>query len=438
MPDNNIKITFPDQKELILPIINGVYDTKGLDSTKLYSSSGYFSFDPGFMSTASCCSQITYIDGDKGELMHRGYNIEDLANNCDFLEVVYLLLFGELPKLEEFQNFSKKINSHTLIHEEIHNILNGFIHASHPMAMMIGMFASLSGFYYEEDKIYDKLNQENIDLFCIRSVAKILTIVSAIYKKHIGQKFIYPQNNLSYSENFLRMMFKVEAEEYKFNKKFVNAINKILILHADHEQNASTSTVRLAGSSGANPYACISAGLASLWGPAHGGANEAVIEMLEEIGVVENIPNFIKKVQNKEAKLMGFGHRIYKNFDPRAVVLKKSADEILNDIDFNSNEKEFSENLRLLKIAKELEKIALNDEYFISRKLYPNVDFYSGLILKAIGIPTIMFTPIFALSRTSGWVAQWKEMINDGIKIGRPRQIYTGKTKRKFVYINNR
>jgi citrate synthase len=436
---NNIKLIMPDGEEIELPIIKSSEGPNGIDITKLYALSNYFTFDPGFMSTASCASSVTYIDGDKGELMHRGYNIADLARNCDFLEVVYLLLFQNLPNKIEFESFSKEINNHTLIHEKIHQILNGFICNSHPMAMIIALFSSLSAFYYKPNESYSKYNQDDVNLVCIRSIAKILTIVSATYKMYIGQKFIYPKNNLRYAENFLNMMFAVEAEEYKLNKKFTKAINAILILHADHEQNASTSTVRLAGSTGANPFACIAAGAASLWGPAHGGANEAVISMLEEIKEISNIPSFIKKVKNKEVKLMGFGHRVYKNFDPRASVLKEIADEVLLDIE--NEEKNcclVKKNYKLFKIAKALEEIALNDEYFISRKLYPNVDFYSGLILSAIGIPTIMFTPIFALARTSGWIAQWKEMINDNVKIGRPRQIYTGDLKKDFINIDDR
>jgi citrate synthase len=446
-PSEIAKLKFENGEEIDLPIIKGSYGPSAVDVTKLYAMSDIFTFDPGFMSTASCVSKITYIDGVKGTLMHGGYAISDLAKNCDFLEVVYLLFFGELPNEKQLNDFSKEINNHTLIHEKIHEILQGFTCNAHPMAMIIGLFSSLSAFYYKPDQIYDKSNHEEVYEVCVRSVAKILTIVAACFKKHIGQKFIYPQNHLSYSENFLQMMFGVESTEYKINKKSAKAINAILILHADHEQNASTSTVRLAGSTGANPFACIAAGVASLWGPAHGGANEAVIKMLEEIKDFSKIPDFIEKVKKKEAKLMGFGHRVYKNFDPRASVLKEIADDVMKDFfqnnfdetscDFQKNE--YKKNLQLLEIAKKLEEIALNDEYFISRKLYPNVDFYSGLILKVIGIPTIMFTPIFALARVSGWIAQWKEMVNEGsLKIGRPRQIYSGHPPRDFVKINER
>lgn len=423
-------LSIPQKPDVKLEIIKSNYGPDVIDVTKLYSETGMFSYDPGFMSTAACTSNITYIDGEKGELLHRGYNISDLANKCDFLEVVHLLLYGDLPNKEEFTSFANKITKHTMVHEQIYQVLDSFIRSSHPMSMIIGLFGSLSAFYHEQDHFTDPAN---IDLFCTRAIAKILTIVTMVYKHYIGQPIIHPCNKLDYSSNFLKMMFSIPVEDYEINPIFRDAINAIFILHADHEQNASTATVRLAGSTGANPFACIAAGVASLWGPAHGGANEAVIAMLENIGNVDRIPEFIAKAKDKNSgfKLMGFGHRVYKNFDPRANVLKEKAKNILGAC-------ENKYDLKLLEIAHKLEEIALNDEYFISRKLYPNVDFYSGLILKTIGIPKIMFTPIFALARVSGWVAQWKEMVDQKSKIGRPRQLYMGHQPREFINMNKR
>ena len=395
-----------------------------IDISKLYQKTGMFTFDPGFMSTASCSSKITFIDGDKGELLHSGYNISELADGShDFLEISYLLLNGELPNKEQLKEFTDKINQRTLVHNQLKNVMCGFTRSAHPMSMIIGLLASMSAFYHDKD-----FTQPDItELVCLRAIAKINTIVGMVYKHYIGQSTMSPLNKLDYASNFLRMMFGVTSEEYEINKIFRDAMNIIFILHADHEQNASTSTVRLAGSSGANPFACLAAGTASLWGPSHGGANEAVIDMLEEIGDVKNIPQFIEKVKNKAegTKLMGFGHRVYKNFDPRANILREQSKKVLGVCDQKHN--------KLMDIALELERIALNDDYFKERKLYPNVDFYSGIILKAIGIPSIMFTPIFALSRTSGWVAQWKEMIETENKIGRPRQLYIGEKLRKVA-----
>ena len=423
------KIIIPGTLDINCEIKKGTMGPSAMDVTNFLTTTGIMTYDPGYTSTASCESQITYIDGDKGHLLHRGYKIEDLAQKCDFLEVVYLLFYGELPTKDELDLFNEKISEHTLLNERIYKIFAGFPCDAHPMSIIIGIFASLSAFYPQNEFSED----EDIDNACLMSVAKIVTIVAAVYKFHIGEHFAYPSKKLNYSENFLKMMFERPNEEYKIDKDFASAINMILILHADHEQNASTSTVRLAGSTGTNPFACIAAGLASLWGPAHGGANEAVIEMLKEIGDVSKVGEFIERVKRKEngVKLMGFGHRIYKNFDPRASVLKEEAKKITSSCG-NSRVK------KLLQIAQKLEEVALTDDYFISRKLYPNVDFYSGFILKAIGIPKIMFTPIFALSRVSGWISQWKEMLKTSNKIGRPRQLYTGLTERAFKPMKDR
>jgi citrate synthase len=421
MSKKQAKFVLPDGSEYQFDVIDGTIGPSAIDMRKLYDQTGFFTYDPGFMSTASCSSKITFIDGDKGQLMHRGYNIVDLASGkFDYLEIAYLLLYGNLPNKDEFQKFKNDINLHTLLHERVYEILNGFMCKAHPMAVIIGLLSSLSAFYHEAD-FSDK---DSIEITSHRMIAKIITIVAAVYKHTVGQKIIYPTNSLDYTSNFLKMMFAVESEDYVVNQTFRDALNIIFILHADHEQNASTSTVRLAGSSGANPFACIAAGVASLWGPLHGGANEAVINMLEEIGSVKNIQSFIEKVKNKveSTKLMGFGHRVYKNFDPRANILREQSKKVLALLGGRDD--------KLLDIAQELERIALQDSYFIERKLYPNVDFYSGIILKAIGIPTAMFTPIFALARVSGWIAQWKEMIEEKGKIGRPRQIYTGKKSR--------
>ena len=389
-----------------------------------------FTYDPGFMSTASCESKITYIDGDKGILRYRGYPIEELAAKSNFAEVEYLLLYGELPNKTQLEKFHNSINHHTLVHEQLQFLYRGFPRKAHPMAIMVGAVASLSAFYHDSTDISDPHYRDEA---CIRMIAKMPTLAAFAYKYSIGQPFIYPQNSLSIAGNFLRMMFAVPCEEYKINPVIEKALDRIFILHADHEQNASTSTVRLAGSTGANPYACIASGITSLWGPAHGGANEAVIKMLEEIGHKKNIPTYIKKAKDPKDsfRLMGFGHRVYKNYDPRAKVLKESCKEVLAELNIKNDP--------LLEVAMELEKIALEDDYFINRKLYPNVDFYSGIIYKALNIPVQMFTVLFAIARTVGWVAQWKEMIEDSdTKIGRPRQIYIGYNKRKYQSIKTR
>jgi citrate synthase len=415
-------------KTLEFPILKGTEGPDVIDITKLYSESGYFTYDPGFLSTASCDSKITYIDGDVGILRYRGYNIADLAEKSDFLEVCYLLLHGELPNAEEKKAFSRTITLHTMAHEQLHFLYRGFPRRSHPMAILVGAVASLSAFYHDS---LDITNPQDREISAIRMIAKMPTLCAMAYKYSIGQPFVYPQNKLGFAENFLHMMFATPCEEYKVNPVIAKAIDMIFILHADHEQNASTSTVRLAGSSGANPFACIGAGIASLWGPAHGGANEAVINMLLEIGTKDKIPEFIAGVKDKKRKLMGFGHRVYKNYDPRAAVLRKACHDVLVEVG-KADEP-------LLGIAMELERIALEDKYFIDRKLYPNVDFYSGIIYRALDIPAQMFTPIFALARTVGWVAQWKEMIEDPKqKIGRPRQLFNGATERKYVDIAKR
>lgn len=407
------------------PILPGTIGPSVIDVTKLYKETGMFTYDPGFMSTASCQSKITYIDGEKGILMHRGYLIQDLAEKSDFLEVAYLLLHGELPNINQKEEFVYNIKHHTLVHEQLQFLYRGFPRKSHPMAILVGAFSSLSSVYHDNLDITNPAQRESA---AIQMIAKIPTLAAMAYKYSIGQPFMYPRNDLSYAENFLYMMFGVPSEQYQPNKVLSKALDKIFILHADHEQNASTSTVRLAGSSGANPFACIGAGIASLWGPAHGGANEAVINMLQEIGKVENISKYIEKVKDKNSgfKLMGFGHRVYKNYDPRASVLRETCYEVLKELKVK--------NEPLLEIAMELEKVALNDEYFIERKLYPNVDFYSGIIYRAMGIPSQMFTVLFATARVAGWVAQWKEMMEDPAnKIGRPRQLYTGYPRRDFV-----
>ena len=408
-----------------IPVLSGTDGPNVLDIRMLFKETGLFTYDPGFTSTASCDSSITYIDGDKGILCHRGYNIKDLAINSDFLEVCYLLLHGELPSPLDKEKFDNLITQHTMLHEQLVHLYRGFRRDAHPMAIMVGVVGALSAFYHDSTDFSD-INQRMIA--CHRLIAKIATIGAMAYKYSIGQPFVYPKNNLSYAENFLHMTFSVPTQDYNINPKIAKAMDRFFILHADHEQNASTSTVRLAGSSGANPFACIAAGIASLWGPAHGGANEAVIKMLEEIGDVKNIPKYIEKAKDKEDsfRLMGFGHRVYKSYDPRAVVMKESAHEILNELNVHEDP--------LLKIALELEKIAMNDTYFIEKKLYPNVDFYSGFILKAIGFPTSMFTVLFAIGRTVGWVSHWKEMIEDPVnRIGRPRQLYRGKGSRNYL-----
>jgi citrate synthase len=412
------------------PLMAGSVGPKVIDIRSLYGQTGHFTFDPGYTATGACESKLTYIDGDEGILMHRGYRIEELADNSDFMEVCYLLLNGELPTAEEKKEFENTITNHTMVHEQINNFFRGFRRDAHPMAIMVGSVGALSAFYHDSLDINDP-HQRMITSH--RLVAKIPTLAAMAYKYSIGQPFVYPRNDLSYAENFLHMMFSVPAEEYKVNPVLARAMDRIFILHADHEQNASTSTVRLAGSTGANPFASVAAGISSLWGPAHGGANEAVLKMLSEIGSVNNIKPFIDNVKNQQddTRLMGFGHRVYKNYDPRAKVLMKNCHEVLDALGIKHEP--------LLEIAVELEKIALSDEYFIKRKLFPNVDFYSGIILKAMGIPTSMFTVLFALARTVGWIAQWKEMIEDpSQKLGRPRQLYTGPTERPYVPLHKR
>lgn len=414
------------EKSINLPVKQASIGQNVIDVSKLYASTGYFTYDPGFMSTASCQSTITYIDGDQGILRHRGYDIKDLAEKSDFLEVSYLLLYGELPNKDQYDVFSSKVTHHSLVNEQLRNLFMAFRHSAHPMAMTLAAVGSLSAFYHDVLDVRDITEREH---GAIRMIAKMPTIAAMAYKYSIGQPFIYPNNNLSFSENFLHMMFATPSEEYKINKVLSKALDKIFILHADHEQNASTSTVRLAGSSGANPFACISAGIASLWGPSHGGANEAVIKMLEDIKTPERIPEFIAKAKDKNSgvRLMGFGHRVYKNYDPRAAVLRETCKEVLTELG------QMKDN-PLLQIAIELEKIALSDQYFIERKLYPNVDFYSGIIYQAMGIPSQMFTVLFAVARTAGWIAQWKEMQEDvDQKISRPRQLYTGHVQREYL-----
>jgi len=420
-PPKFAQLTIED-KIFQIPIYESTIGPNVLDVSKLYKDSGYFTYDPGFMSTAACKSSITYIDGDKGLLRHRGYDIVELAQKCDFLEVAYLLLMGNLPNKEQFTKFSYDISHHSLLNEQMLSLFRGFRHSAHPMSIMLGSVACLSAFYHDYHEVH---NAEQQFIAAIRIIAKIPTIAAMTYKYTIGQPFIYPNNKYSFVDNFLHMMFATPCEEYKINPVISKALNMIFILHADHEQNASTSTVRIVGSTGADPFACICSGIASLWGPSHGGANEAVLEMLKKIGSVDNIPEYIKKAKDKTDPfvLMGFGHRVYKNYDPRAQVLKKTCNEVLNELGMQNDP--------LLKIAIELEKIALSDEYFIERKLYPNVDFYSGIIYKAIGIPVSMFTVMFALARTSGWIAQWYESKMDvEEKISRPRQLYTGLVER--------
>lgn len=419
-----------DGKTYDLPVLSPVIGPDVIDIRKLYDAADVFTFDPGFTSTASCESAITFIDGDKGELLHRGYPIDQLANQSTHIELCYLLLYGELPTAAQLQEFRTTVTRHTMVHEQMHNFFRGFRRDAHPMATMVGVVGAMSAFYHDSLDINDEWQRE---VASIRMIAKLPTIAAMAYKYSVGQPFVYPKNSLSYAGNFLHMCFAVPAEEYVVNPILERAMDRIMMLHADHEQNASTSTVRLAGSSGANPFACIAAGIACLWGPAHGGANQACLEMLREIGTVDRIPEYIAKAKDKTSgfRLMGFGHRVYKNFDPRATVMKQSADEVLDLLGVHDNP--------LLQVAKELERIALSDEYFISKKLYPNVDFYSGIILEAMGFPTSMFTPIFAISRTVGWISQWKEMIAEkNQKIGRPRQLYVGAPKRDYTPITQR
>ena len=409
------------------PIMAGSMGPDVVDIRTLHAKSGVFTYDPGFLSTASCSSKITYIDGDKGILLYRGYPIEQLAKRCDFMEVCHLLMNGELPTRSQKSAFVKTIKDHTMVHEQLARFFTGFRRDAHPMAVMVGVVGALSAFYHDAMDISDANHRE---LSAFRLVAKLPTITAMTYKYNIGQPFVYPRNDLSYAENFMHMMFATPAEEYKPNPVLARALDRILILHADHEQNASTSTVRLAGSSGANPFACISAGIACLWGPAHGGANEACLNMLEEIGDDSRIGEYIERAKDKNDsfRLVGFGHRVYKNFDPRAKLMRETCHEVLSELGLHDD--------RLFKLALKLEKIALEDEYFISKKLYPNVDFYSGIVQRALGIPVSMFTAIFTMARTVGWIAQWNEMISDpDYKIGRPRQLYTGATTRDVVSI---
>jgi citrate synthase len=413
-----IEIDGEGVKQVELPVYKGTAGPKVVDVRKLYAQAGVFTHDPGFMSTSSCESKITYIDGDAGKLLHRGYPIEYLAENHDYLDVCHLLMYGELPNEEEKGHFRRSITEHTMVHEQLKSLYTGFPRRSHPMAILVGAVASLSAFYHDSIDIFDPAQR---DLAARRMIAKMPTLTAMAHKYSIGQPMIYPRNDLGFAENFLHMMFAVPCEPYKISPVISRAMEKILILHADHEQNASTSTVRLASSSQANPFASIGAGISCLWGPAHGGANEEVINMLREIGDVSRIPEFIKRAKDKNDpfRLMGFGHRVYKNYDPRASVLKGSCDEVLDEVGIK--------NSPLLNIARELERIALEDDYFKERKLFPNVDFYSGIIYEAIGIPSTLFTGIFAMARTAGWVAQWMEMFSDpDQKIGRPRQLYTG------------
>lgn len=419
-----------DGKTYDLPVLSPSVGPDVLDIRKLYAQADVFTYDPGFTSTAACDSAITYIDGDKGELLYRGYPIEQLAEKSHYLEVCYLLLNGELPGKQQMEDFERRITRHTMLHEQIHMFFRGFRRDSHPMATMVGVVGAMSAFYHDSLDISDPWQRE---VASMRLIAKLPTIAAMAYKYSVGQPFVYPRNDLDYASNFLHMCFSVPAEPYTVQPALAKAMDRIFTLHADHEQNASTSTVRLAGSSGANPFACIAAGIACLWGPAHGGANQACLEMLREIGSVDRIPEYIARAKDKNDpfRLMGFGHRVYKNFDPRAKVMKESADEVLELLGVHDNP--------TLQVAKELERIALEDEYFVSKKLYPNVDFYSGIILEAMGFPTAMFTPIFALSRTVGWISQWKEMIGDPDgKIGRPRQLYTGATMRDYVDVAER
>lgn len=429
MADKKATLQVEGKGPVDLPIMSGTAGNDVIDVRTLGAASGMFTYDPGFLATASCESQITFIDGGKGILQHRGYAISDLANDAEYLETCYLLLNGDLPNKAQFEEFKDTITRHTMVHEKMAHFFQGFRPDAHPMAMLCGVVGAMSSFYHDDLDINDAAQRKRS---AYRLVAKLPTISAMAYKYSMGQPFVYPRNDLSFAENFLHMMFSVPAEDYNVNPVAARAMDRIFTLHADHEQNASTSTVRLAGSSGANPYACIAAGIASLWGPAHGGANEACLTMLEEIGSVDNIPEFVAKAKDKNDpfRLMGFGHRVYKNFDPRATVMRETCHEVLKELNIQDP---------LLDVAMELERIALEDPYFVEKKLYPNVDFYSGIILKALGIPTSMFTVIFALSRTVGWIAHWDEMLTQpGHKIGRPRQLYTGEIDRGFKKLGDR
>ena len=419
-----------DGKTVEFPVYSGSVGPDVIDIRKLYAQTGAFTYDPGFTSTAACESTITYIDGDEGILLHRGYPIDQLAGKSHYLEVCYLLLYGELPSAAELEDFEQRVTNHTMLHEQMMNFFRGFRRDAHPMAIMTGVVGAMSAFYHDSTDITDPWQRE---VASIRLIAKMPTIAAWAYKYSIGQPFVYPRNDLDYASNFLRMCFAVPTEDYEVDPILSRAMDRIFTLHADHEQNASTSTVRLASSSGANPFACIAAGIACLWGPAHGGANQACLEMLKEIGTPDRIPEYIARAKDKDDpfRLMGFGHRVYKNHDPRATVMKQSADEVLELLGVENNP--------VLQVAKELEAAALADPYFAEKKLFPNVDFYSGIILEAMGFPTSMFTPIFALSRTVGWISQWKEMLVDPAqKLGRPRQLYTGETMRDYVDVEKR
>ena len=429
--DKKATLSFSDgSPSLEFPIYKGTIGPDVIDIRKLYGTTGSFTYDPGFMSTAACNSSITYIDGDKGELLYRGFPIEQLAVNCDFLESCYLLLNGELPNAKQKDVFVDTVTKHTMVHEQMQFFFRGFRRDAHPMSVLVGTVGALASFYHDSLDINDPHHRE---VSAIRLIAKMPTLVAMAYKYSVGQPFVYPRNDLSYSANFMHMMFSTPCEEYKVNDVLVRALDRILILQADHEQNASTSTVRLSGSSGANPFACIAAGIACLWGPAHGGANEAALNMLKEIGSVDKIGEFVKQVKDKNSgvKLMGFGHRVYKNYDPRAKLMRETCHEVLAELGL--------ENDPLFKLAMALEKVALEDEYFVSRKLYPNVDFYLGIVQSALGIPVSLFTGIFAMARTVGWIAQWNEMISDPEqKIGRPRQLYVGATRRDVPPMDKR
>jgi citrate synthase len=426
-PGGNAVFTIGD-KTVEMPILKGSTGPDVVDIRKLYAEADVFTYDPGFTSTASCESQITYIDGDAGVLLYRGYPIDQLAENSSFLEVCYLLLHGELPTATQFAEFERTITYHTMLHEQFDRFFQTFRRDAHPMAIMVGAVGALSAFYHDSTNIHDERQRQ---ISAHRMIAKMPTIAARAFKYAVGQPFVYPRNELGYADNFLRMCFAVPAEDYKVNKVLARAMDRIFILHADHEQNASTSTVRLAGSSGANPFACIAAGIACLWGPSHGGANEEALNMLKEIGTVDRIPEYVQGVKDRRYRLMGFGHRVYKNYDPRAKVMQKTCHEVLDVLGKRDEP--------LLQVAMELERIALSDPYFVERKLYPNIDFYSGITLSAMGFPSEMFTVLFALARTVGWIAQWKEMIEDpSQKIGRPRQVYTGPTIREFVPIEKR
>ena len=429
MSDNKAKLTIGD-KSYEFPILNGTIGPDVIDISSLYKETGMFTYDPGFTSTASCESEITYIDGDEGTLLYRGYPIDQLAEHGDFLETCYLLLYGHLPTPEEKQDFDTRVTRHTMVHEQMSKFYTGYRRDSHPMAVMVGIVGGLSAFYHDSTDIADPHQRM---VATLRLVAKMPTMAAMAYKYTIGQPFVYPRNDLSYAANFLHMCFSVPAEPYEVNPVLARAMDRIFILHADHEQNASTSTVRLAGSSGANPFGCIAAGIACLWGPAHGGANEAALNMLHEIGTVDRVAEYVAKAKDKDDpfRLMGFGHRVYKNYDPRARIMQKTCHEVLNELGIKDDP--------TLEVAMELEKIALNDEYFIEKKLYPNIDFYSGITLRALGFPPEMFTVLFALARSVGWIAQWKEMVEDpSQRIGRPRQLFNGAQQRDYVEMKDR